>query len=133
MQAVIEKWCPKCEMLQLLANFSRNARKKDGLEYMCKACNSKRVSTYQQKVYTPEIGRNKNLKQNYGITHEEYEAMLLAQGGVCAVYGLAETAINPYTKQVQNLHVDHCHKTGKSKSIAVSRLQYRLWTIERRS
>lgn len=117
MQSVTEKWCPKCESFKSLDDFHKNARKKDGLEYMCKACNSKRVSLQQKKTYTAEIGRNLNLKRMYGISHKDYLELFERQGGVCAACGQAETAINYRTKQVQNLHVDHCHKTGRVRAL----------------
>lgn len=45
-----------------------------------------------------------NLKANYGLSIEEYEAMVESQGGVCAICG------NPPGKR--RLNVDHDHETG---------------------
>jgi hypothetical protein len=43
--------------------------------------------------------------------------MFLTQGGVCAACGQPETTIDPRTKQVKNLQVDHCHETGKVRAL----------------
>lgn len=47
--------------------------------------------------------RRHKLMQNYGITIEERDALLTAQGGGCAVCGAREPA------QQRDWHVDHCH------------------------
>lgn len=58
-----------------------------------------------------------DLKQHYGITSECYQAMFIAQKGVCATCGQPETTIDYRTKQLKNLQVDHCHTTGKVRAL----------------
>lgn len=53
--------------------------------------------------------RRAALKYNYGITIDQYNAMLAAQGGGCALCG-AEPKRRP-------LDVDHCHETGKVRGL----------------
>lgn len=49
-----------------------------------------------------------NLKKLYGMTEEEYEALLLAQGNRCGIC----------TKLfVKTPHIDHDHKTGKVRGL----------------
>ena len=63
----------------------------------------------------PERRRDMVLKSNHGITLKQYEAMLIAQGGVCAICG------QPETKKLKgtlcNLAVDHNHSTGKVRAL----------------
>lgn len=50
------------------------------------------------------------LLNRYGLTIEQYEAMLEGQGGRCAACGRVETRI--LKGLVSRLSVDHCHATG---------------------
>ena len=54
------------------------------------------------------------MKSNYGITIEQYDAMVVAQNGCCAICGQEpQFAIRQWKK----LHVDHCHETGKVRAL----------------
>lgn len=55
--------------------------------------------------------RDEALRANYGITLLDYELMLEAQGGRCAVCGL-----RPEQSQ-RALAVDHCHRTRMIRGI----------------
>ena len=50
-----------------------------------------------------------NLKRTFGLTVEEYDAMLDAQHGVCAICGKLP--------QKKRLAVDHNHTTGKVRGL----------------
>jgi len=50
-----------------------------------------------------------HLRTKFGITPEEYDAQLVAQGGVCAICGRP-----PKTKR---LNVDHDHRTGRLRGL----------------
>ena len=51
--------------------------------------------------------RKSYLKQKFGITPADYDAMLKAQGGTCAICGTLDPGRgSPY------FHVDHCHATN---------------------
>jgi hypothetical protein len=54
--------------------------------------------------------RRRALKRKYGITSADYEALLSAQGGVCAICGLPP-------KQNKRLHVDHDHSTAQVRGL----------------
>lgn len=56
--------------------------------------------------------RSSNLQQNYGITLKEYEVLLEAQGGLCAICRQAESQIHYKTGIPKNLAVDHDHVSG---------------------
>lgn len=68
----------------------------------------KRCEPCQAIRYT-RLSREWRLKKEYGITLAEYETLLEAQGGVCAICG------NPPNGRV--LSVDHDHKTGLRRGL----------------
>jgi len=54
--------------------------------------------------------RKSHLKRKYGLTVEEYDAMLAAQGGVCAI-------CRRPPRDGSALHVDHDHATGEVRGL----------------
>lgn len=58
----------------------------------------------------PDRRRNAKFMFRYGITLDDYNSMLEAQGGVCAV-----CKQSGHTKQ--RLHVDHNHESGQVRSL----------------
>lgn len=59
------------------------------------------------------------LKSFYGMTIEQYEAMLEAQDGRCAICG------NGADKSGKNvLYVDHCHDSGAIRELLCSRCNF---------
>lgn len=65
----------------------------------------------------PEKIRNNDLKKHYGITLEQYNAMLEAQGGVCAICRGVSDAVDHRTGKIRNLSVDHCHLKGHVRKL----------------
>ena len=65
------------------------------------------------------IARNSQLKKDYGITQEKYDAILKSQGGHCAFFGCMATEAHPGKGDA--LCVDHDHKTGKVRGLLCSR------------
>lgn len=65
---------------------------------------------------TPEKKRQRewshHLWQNYKITPEEYDQMLMNQDGLCAI---CEKAMDP-----KEIHVDHDHNTGRVRGLLCS-------------
>jgi len=59
------------------------------------------------------VQKNAVLLRAYGISLEEYNALLLVQGGVCAICRSATKG----TKSGKALFVDHCHITGKVRGL----------------
>ena len=57
------------------------------------------------------------LKRRYGLTMEQYEQMLKAQGGGCAICGGKVNMKTRWKKCIKRLAVDHCHKTGKVRGL----------------
>jgi hypothetical protein len=59
----------------------------------------------------PHRARIARLKLNYGITEEQYNLMLDAQDGCCAL------CRSPEPGGKGDWHVDHCHETGKVRGL----------------
>lgn len=57
------------------------------------------------------------LANRYGITLQEYDSMLEAQNGVCAICGKDETRTDHRTGKPQKLSVDHNHSSGKNRGL----------------
>lgn len=58
--------------------------------------------------------RKADLKKFYGITLEDYDRILAAQGGKCAICGADEPDKTGYRK---HFDVDHCVSTGRIRGI----------------
>jgi hypothetical protein len=58
--------------------------------------------------------RNGHLLRKYGITVQDYDRMLAAQGGGCAICGKRP---DEQTRYRAFLHVDHCHDTGRVRGL----------------
>jgi hypothetical protein len=56
--------------------------------------------------------RCQNLKNRYGITHEDYENMLKLQGGVCKICGT-----NKPGSRHKFFVVDHCHASKQVRGL----------------
>lgn len=103
--------CSRCALIKERSAFY--TRRRGGIEApqgYCKAC----VKEYSQarRAWESRLAMNRYYKKRYGITLEEYETLLSAQGGVCAIC--------KKRKGKNRLHVDHCHSTGNIRGILCS-------------
>jgi hypothetical protein len=64
------------------------------------------------KKYGPGYMRKFNLRQNYGMSLEEYDALYQKQKGCCAICLLPEDKAPK-----KRLFVDHCHQSGKIRGL----------------
>lgn len=71
---------------------------------------------YNYNKNNPEIRKSALLKYEFGITLSDFNDMLSAQDGGCAICGQTQT--RPGTKY---LAVDHCHTTGKIRGLLCDR------------
>lgn len=69
----------------------------------------------------PDARKSYTLKNQYGITLEDYNNLCAAQNGVCAICARPERAISRYTKKAMTLAVDHNHATGKIRGLLCGR------------
>lgn len=79
-----KRQCARCEAIFDLIEFGRY--KNGGLNPACKAC----VAARKRGRYTPAERRAHTLWYHYRLTVDEYNAMLAAQGGGCAICGVTE-------------------------------------------
>ena len=92
-------------------------------EKVYKKKGSEKQKEYQRRAMkefranNPEYFRNKDLVRKFGITLEQYDAMLEEQNGVCAICGNKNTVIDNRTGKVRMLAVDHCHRSGHVRKL----------------
>ena len=65
-------------------------------------------ANYHKDRYGARYKRNINLQREYGITIDQYEAMVELQEGRCAI------CEKDFGKK---LYVDHCHDTGRVRAL----------------
>lgn len=64
--------------------------------------------------------RWKRIFRDYGITKEEYYALLEWQNGVCGICKKPETKVSR-SRGLNMLAVDHCHRTGRVRGLLCAR------------
>ena len=65
---------------------------------------------YAEKYPEKILAKSRRIKlRTYGLTPEQYDAMLQSQGGVCAICGM--------NRDARRLAVDHDHKTNKVRAL----------------
>lgn len=94
-----KRWCSACDEFLPPAQFTRTK------ENTCAACLRARNAT-------------NHLMRDFGLTDEEYDALLAAQDGCCAICH--------NTPKKQRLHVDHSHKTGAIRGLLCLWCNHRL-------
>jgi hypothetical protein len=115
------KTCKNCLVEKPLDEFYTHKRTKDGKGSWCKQClmvktSEKRKDPIQKELWK-EYGRRSRLKRAYGITAEEYDAMVIAQSGVCAI---CKDGTAGGRGPDSRLAVDHNHTTGEVRGLLCS-------------
>lgn len=136
------KICKECGEYRDYSLYHRHPNGINGLASKCKACrcaysrkyrrdnlkkakennkkwkinNPEKVALIRkrQKKKAKEKTHRYHIKREYGMSSEQYEYMLLEQGGVCAANGCHEIMKHG------RLSVDHCHKTGRIRGLLCS-------------
>ena len=136
----IQKRCTVCGVLKPLDEFHGASAMRDGHRNECKACtkelrrahyeanrqryieaaqrwqerNPERTAAYQAEYRSrPErkrAMRDLYYRRTYGISADEVDAMLEAQGGGCAICGRKPD-------RPASMHLDHDHETGHLRGI----------------
>lgn len=114
------KRCRECRRTKPISEFPKHRNRPDGHGAECKPC--KREYMRQRP---PGYVRSSQMKSQYGITLAEYEEMLEAQGGGCAICGAKPV------KGKRRHAIDHCHTTGKVRGILCNRCNVILGHLEK--
>jgi hypothetical protein len=122
------KLCPKCAETKPLTEFSRSQHTKHGYQVYCKTCQYKRHNEWRRnnlahcaanqkrhRQAKPERFADYARKQNYGLPPGEFDRLLEAQQGKCAIC----RAQRPGGKG--RFHVDHCHNTKRIRGLLCHR------------
>src|ERR1051326_8652672 len=75
--------------------------------------------------------RRAQLLRDFGLTLEQFQNLLSGQNGVCAICKQPESAVNPRTKQIKSLSVDHDHETGKVRGLLCQRCNTALGQLKK--
>ena len=96
--------CKDCGHDKPPDEFPRDRRSRSGRGSRCKACHNARNRATIKRLYGDT--RHYHYRQKYGISRAEFDDMVDAQGGLCAI-----CRRRPATQ------VDHDHDTGKVRGI----------------
>jgi hypothetical protein len=115
------KICGLCDEPKDLDDFHRHKKSADGRHPWCKECKNKRQRGHyldnRAEILTTMRAnrrgkyRRSDLKRNYGMSEQEYDARSEKQQGRCALCGRIPTG---------SLHVDHDHETGAVRGLLCS-------------
>lgn len=90
------KQCAKCRLWLPESGFAKSSGRGDGLQAVCRGCKAAHYRVNADKV------RDKMRESRFGITREQFDAMLNAQGNVCAICKSDKPGTNYWS-------VDHDH------------------------
>lgn len=113
------KRCPRCEQTKE-AEFFRVRTNGRWLHSYCKACEAEkqrgRNATPQQRLRQAEWNRQAAFRRK-GMTEDEYNDLLISQGGGCGICGETNTAS-------RRLFVDHCHESRRVRGLLCTRCNF---------
>lgn len=93
------KTCTKCRRALPQDAFARSNVGAGGLRSQCRSCRA-------------QADRDYLLQRRFGMSAEQFDALLAAQGGRCALCQRFEPG-----GRWGRFHVDHCHQTGQIRGI----------------
>ncbi|GAC1501546.1 MAG: hypothetical protein NVS1B10_05800 [Candidatus Saccharimonadales bacterium] len=127
------KTCCDCKQEKSVEEFHKRTGRLDGRHSHCTECAAQRFQERyaENKEQIKEFARKRNkanpekvrdawLRSAYGITAEDYQNMLMSQGGTCGICGGNETSFNKLGLR-KPLAVDHCHTTNIVRGLLCTR------------
>lgn len=113
--------CTRCGLIKPADDFGPEQRKQNGKKSACQECERAAVDAWRQKYperyealkKLPKTERQKlrrrdrDLRQKYGMSLADYQRIVDAQGGGCAVCRMPPSGNG---RSGQNLHIDHDHR-----------------------
>lgn len=97
------KVCCECGKVKPLAEFRKNKDSLDSRQYWCKSCSPAVIRQHPKQAQYA-------LKRYYGMTQDDYDDLLVQQGGTCAICGGVD-------ESGRRLSVDHCHTHGTVRAL----------------
>lgn len=101
------KRCPTCAEWKPLTEFYKNRSMPDGLNQYCKPCWKEYMRPREIKRVRADPRRPSY--QKFGLTRAEFEAMVEAHDGACAIC--------KGNRAKRALHIDHDHETGRIRGL----------------
>lgn len=124
--SITHKVCTNCNHEKPIEEFNVLKRAQDGRQSCCRDCQREQnrlrrlnkreeLVQYSRQYYAadPTKHRAYRLKSRFGLTLGDYKALLKAQDSRCAICGSRD----PKMSTTKNLHVDHCHTTGRVRGL----------------
>ncbi len=102
---ILKSW-PDCTVLKSLVDFPRHKNASQGHAAYCKPCHNARGQASRERAGGSQAY---HLKRRYGITKQQYDDMLAAQGGLCLL-----------CRERPGQHVDHDHLTKAVRGVLCS-------------
>lgn len=106
--------CGKCGEEKPPEDFALDRSRPNGRNAYCRSCRSAWAREHRRA--NPTYDHRRRLLSRYGITEQQYEAMLEAQGRRCAICRTDQ----PGGNGGRTFHVDHDHETGAVRALLCS-------------
>ena len=133
LEIALTKTCTGCRLEKPIEEFYLLRRSGDARQPACRDCTKVRVAqvrdqrrqngkarAYSLGVEAPRVWA-RQLLERYGLTVAEYDAILAAQNGVCAICGEPPGEVISKTGTVRRLAVDHDHVSGANRGLLCAR------------
>ena len=115
-----ELLCTLCRAVKPVSEFHPHSKNARGWQYWCKTCIAAKRRERASQPQDPRTTRKYKLKEAYGITQDDYDAMYDRQGGCCAICGDSKEPWEPgagISGRLRFLVVDHDHGTARVRAL----------------
>lgn len=117
--------CRKCGVEKPLIAFTKNKRCTDGVTHQCKVCTQPKYRQFaierrhdERFIEARRLSQKKHRAKKYGLTLDQLDALYERARNVCEV---CESSPTKTGTSSNDLHVDHCHETGRVRGLLCSR------------
>lgn len=120
--------CTKCGKEGQEKDFSPRLNRVKPVSSWCKQCQTNEAKKRYRDA-NPEAIKSQKLLNAFGIDILEYNKLLEAQDGVCAICNKKESVVGNNNK-LKSLAVDHCHTTGRIRGLLCQKCNQALGLFE---